>query len=461
MGDINPNYFSIQDIKDYLAYMDGDYIRTMGDSVLSEDLPKSYEPTEGRPHHIALLFYAYDSDNSKLNLWVINKNGVHSSGSSAIDAAGLITLERQFYLHLKKQSSAQVQRGVMLEDTEEPELPKQVDSILASVLFPGETAHAIRSYSSLLISPVLNIGTLPWYCIKPEGQGDQMIDHWNVQILESLNHLSIVARMDLYGDKQYKNKVLGYQPNFYEHERSTFSPFKPLIIGNPNYGNCGLPALEGAEDEAEYVANALATIVLSGDKAVLDSLTTPGKDDWYGRNRYLGYGTYFRGDLLYFATHAISSSTAPMDSSFIYLSSEKDECIALSAKEVLNIKKLPGSLIIMSACESGKGRTVTGGVVGLARSFLINGDNEGYGNSFYGARNVVMSLWSIDDQSTTELMKIFVNELQKEQSYWPVSPLRQAILKYRALDSDPLHWGAFQSMGLAYPGTLLVRMEGP
>ena len=429
-----------------------------GDSVY-RSFSTIKQDNQGRAHHVALLFYAYDQESSSLNLWLINKGGIHQSGSAKISAEELIKLERQYYLYLKQESGSIVHRGVFLEDQDEPELLENADQILAEVLFPDSIAHALALYNTLLVSPVLNIGTLPWYCLRPFGEGDQMVDHWNVQILESLNHMSIVARTDLYGSKQFKYKALGYQPNYYDYDQHKYEVENPVIIGNPRYGSCDLPQLKGAEAEAAFIADKLSSEFLSGTSALLENITTEdmGELPFYP-DKYRWSGQYFRGNLLYFATHAISSSDHPMDSSFIYLSSEKKECNALSAKEILHIKKLPETLVIMSACESGKGRTVTGGVVGLARSFLINGTNDGYGNSFYGARNVVMSLWSIDDQSTSDLMKLFLEELQTPQSYWPVSPLRQAILRYRAMDPDPLHWGAFQSMGLAYPGTEIIRL---
>ncbi len=478
MGDINPEYFSLEDIKDYLAYMDGAYVHLDAGYELVEDIGlSSYLLTSSkgdtlkrsfaieqaerhsRLHHVALLFYAYDEESRSLNLWVINKAGIHHSGSAKISAEDLIRLERQYYLHLKQQSGSIVNRGVFVEDQDEPELLSDADQSIADILFPDSTAFALANYNTLLVSPVLNIGTLPWYCIRPFGEGAQMVDYWNVQILESLNHMSIVARIDLYGDLQYKYKALGYQSKNYEYMRNRFEVENPVIIGNPRYGNCRLPSLKGAEVEAKYLADQLSSKVLGNNEALLENFTTDDMSELpYYPDKYRWSGSYFKGNLLYFATHAISSSDYPMDSSFIYLSSQRDECNTLSAKEILHIKKLPETLVIMSACESGKGRTVTGGVVGLARSFLINGTNEGYGNSFYGARNVVMSLWSIDDQSTTDLMKLFLEELQTEQSYWPVSPLRQAILRYREFDPDPLHWGAFQSMGLAYPGTMLMKL---
>ena len=53
-----------------------------------------------------------------------------------------------------------------------------------------------------------------------------------------------------------------------------------------------------------------------------------------------------------------------------------------------------GSTVVLSACNKGRGEIKAEGVVGLARSFLLA-----------GAAAVVVSLWSVDDGSTTALME--------------------------------------------------------
>ena len=72
---------------------------------------------------------------------------------------------------------------------------------------------------------------------------------------------------------------------------------------------------------------------------------------------------------------------------------------------------------MLSACETGRGETAGGeGVLGLQRAFQIA-----------GARNVVASLWTIDDEATVALMRLFYHKLWNEKKP-PAIALREAQL---------------------------------
>jgi tetratricopeptide (TPR) repeat protein/CHAT domain-containing protein len=74
-------------------------------------------------------------------------------------------------------------------------------------------------------------------------------------------------------------------------------------------------------------------------------------------------------------------------------------------------------LAVLSACETGLGEVAGGeGVFGLQRAFHLA-----------GARNVIASLWKVDDDSTAALMSLFYYNLWVEQKA-PIESLRQAQL---------------------------------
>jgi hypothetical protein len=82
---------------------------------------------------------------------------------------------------------------------------------------------------------------------------------------------------------------------------------------------------------------------------------------------------------------------------------EKAELTNLSMREVQDTVKLrPGATVSLSACNTGRGEIKAEGVVGLARAFLVA-----------GAAATVVSLWSVDDGSTSALMGHMYTHLVK------------------------------------------------
>ena len=89
----------------------------------------------------------------------------------------------------------------------------------------------------------------------------------------------------------------------------------------------------------------------------------------------------------------------------------------LTALEVSELDLADVEMIVLSACETGLGRAAGGeGLLGLQRSFQIA-----------GARNVVATLWSVDDATTRLFMERFYENLWKRQMP-RAEALRQAQL---------------------------------
>ena len=95
---------------------------------------------------------------------------------------------------------------------------------------------------------------------------------------------------------------------------------------------------------------------------------------------------------------------------------EADDGI-LTALEVTGLDLRNVDLVVLSACETGLGRVAGGeGVLGLQRAFQLA-----------GAKNVVASLWKVDDRATVALMRVFYHKLWVEQKPAAVA-LREAQL---------------------------------
>jgi CHAT domain-containing protein/tetratricopeptide (TPR) repeat protein len=89
----------------------------------------------------------------------------------------------------------------------------------------------------------------------------------------------------------------------------------------------------------------------------------------------------------------------------------------LTAEAIAGLSLEGLELAVLSACETGLGEVAGGeGVFGLQRAFHLA-----------GARNVIASLWQVDDEATAALMSLFYHHLWVEQRP-PLEALRQAQL---------------------------------
>jgi CHAT domain-containing protein/Tfp pilus assembly protein PilF len=141
---------------------------------------------------------------------------------------------------------------------------------------------------------------------------------------------------------------------------------------------------------------------------------------------------------LHLATHGIFDNDKPALSSIILSSFDAqghDRKAYLRFPEIFNLD-LPTELVVLSACQTGLGQDVPGeGLVGVTRGLM-----------YAGALRVSVSLWSVDDQATSDLMQDFYKNLwQSKQSH--AASLRTAQLNLWKQGKAPYYWAAFTLQG--------------
>jgi CHAT domain-containing protein/tetratricopeptide (TPR) repeat protein len=117
-----------------------------------------------------------------------------------------------------------------------------------------------------------------------------------------------------------------------------------------------------------------------------------------------------------------------------YLQFQDDK---LFAHELYNLR-LQADLTVLSACETGFGKSFQAeGVYSVARGFL-----------HAGARNVVMSLWRIDDGTTASLMQKFYAGLGQETIGTALALAQREYLREAdQYTSHPAYWAGMVSWG--------------
>lgn len=133
-------------------------------------------------------------------------------------------------------------------------------------------------------------------------------------------------------------------------------------------------------------------------------------------------------DVLHLSCHAQFRSDNPLSSSL------KLSDGWFTARDAYGLK-LSCGLVTLSACETGMNAIAPGDeIIGLARGFLSA-----------GSPTVMMSLWTIDDEATTELMVEFYSELVRTKS--PATALRTAQMKLLKQRPHPFFWSPFVLVG--------------
>ena len=209
-----------------------------------------------------------------------------------------------------------------------------------------------------------------------------------------------------------------------------------LVVGNPTMPSIPpaigekpqqLPSLPGAEQEALAIAPLLNT------KAII------GKDATKTAIKQL----MPKARIIHLATHGIlddvrgmgsALALAPSQGRFALSPSENNDGL-LTAEQILEMK-LNAELVVLSACNTGRGRITGDGVIGLSRSLISA-----------GVPSVVVSLWSVPDAPTASLMTNFYQNLQNSPD--KAQALRQAMLTTMKQHPNPRDWAAFTLIGEA------------
>jgi CHAT domain-containing protein len=143
---------------------------------------------------------------------------------------------------------------------------------------------------------------------------------------------------------------------------------------------------------------------------------------------------------VHFATHAFVDERSPVNSAIALTipatPADGEDNGLLQAWEILEGRPIDADLVVLSACETALGKEMGGeGLMGLTRAF-----------QYAGARSIVASLWSVADESTSELMKRFYGNLKAGRTKDAALRLAQLDL-IRGASSQPFHWAAFQLVG--------------
>ncbi len=204
-----------------------------------------------------------------------------------------------------------------------------------------------------------------------------------------------------------------------------------LIVGNPTMPKieigelvANLDPLPGAEREANQIADFFNTEALIGSQA-----TKAAVMEKMQQARIIHLATH--GLLHDFKGFGVPGAIA------LAPSGKPDDVVdgLLTAGEIFDMK-LQADLVVLSACDTGRGDIKGDGVIGLSRSLISA-----------GVPSILVSLWAVNDDSTAFLMTEFYRNLQQNPD--KAVALRQAMLTTMKQYPNPKQWAAFTLIGEA------------
>ena len=378
-------------------------------SLVLDDVQGYLKKLKGR--RAAFLFYAFDSEDPRLCAWLVTKSEIAHSEPRTYSPEELQQLQLNLMQALSVtrlgRGRVPVQRGVELtspDSGQNQRAKKEIIRTASELLFPEEITDSLskQTIDTLLVVPVFGIGTVPFSALRIRDK--DLIETMSFVIAPGFQ---IIKTEPLASPGTFANAIILGDPcekTCFEDERWEFAP------------------LQGARREAEEVANYLrpnarALVGSSATKSAIYKEMTQKPDT----------------QLVYLATHGIADAVNPLDESFLLVADGRWTAREIGAAKEFKLTNTP--LVVMSACQTGLGKTFDGGNTGLARAWQQA-----------GASNVVMSLWNVDDIATQQLMTNFIKSAKQRP---PDKALQEAIRKMKTNDkySTPAYWAGFSVFG--------------
>jgi tetratricopeptide (TPR) repeat protein len=252
--------------------------------------------------------------------------------------------------------------------------------------------------SSVIIIPDGALYTVPFAALQ-DAQDRYLIDSHTISVVPSLAVLAQTSQL-----KQRQLSALA----------------SSLVVGNPDFTQQteypNLSPLSFSEKEATAVAQLLGVRPFLGTAATRAAIIAQMP----------------KARIMHFATHGVSDLDLGMNSAVVLSGTPSDNGF-LRAKDIIKMN-LQADMVVLSACDTGLGKITSDGVIGLSRSFITA-----------GTPTVVVSLWSVNDESMAMLMTSFYEEIKAGRG--KAQALRSAMLKTRTKYPNPYFWSSMSLIG--------------
>ncbi|MEM9527399.1 MAG: CHAT domain-containing protein, partial [Bacteroidota bacterium] len=305
----------------------------------------------------------------------------------------------------------------------------------------GEAIDSDEGLTELIIIPHGELNLLPWAALQTEA-GDKESDGRSLPYLIKTYAIQVESSVNVFYQEAFERTLTatnyayaGFAPSYGGELLSSrkLADSTSLYRAFPKFYRQMVGSLRFNKEEVEEVAGFFS----GGKYEIGEGATETNFKEISGQS-----------SILHVASHGVSSRYNPALSHLIFSdprSDDEDDGL-LYAWEVYGMQ-LPADLTVLSACGSGAGAVRTGtSTMSLARAF-----------KYAGSRDVLMSLWPVDDLSTFQLMRYFFQSLKEEMPKGKA--LQSAMLQHLTSEKNaefthPYFWSGFSMVG---PGLPLVE----
>lgn len=199
-----------------------------------------------------------------------------------------------------------------------------------------------------------------------------------------------------------------------------------ILVAPVAFNSEFLSDLPGTHQEIENIARIFTEKMIS-TKSLLNDDATEGNFKNFDLNKY---------KYIHLATHGLVNVETPELSGVFFNNIDHSEDGVLYSSEIYGLN-INADLVTLSACETGLGQHNRGeGIIGLGSAF-----------TYAGAKNLLVSVWKVSDQSTAGLMTQFYNQsINNNKSY--TQGLRNAKLAMiESENASPYYWAPFMLWG--------------
>lgn len=299
--------------------------------------------------------------------------------------------------------------------------PKYLNSAgeLYNILFPDRIPEKVKK---LTIIPDGIINLIPFEALISETYTGDVNDFSKYPFLIKKYQINYDYSADLF--------LKSYNGKNRTHNSFDLLGIAPIFDNTGSTVICGMSVtpLPGSEKEL----NLIDSIFVKKNMSVKEVLNNNATESYIKQADLKDY------KYIHIATHGIVNIAEPKLSGLIFYPEKGKNDGILYSGEIYNLE-LNADLVVLSACETGIGKvSKSEGVIGLSRALM-----------YAGAKNIIVSLWKVSDESTTDLMVDFYTNLitDKKNKTEALYNAKIKMIKTGGNYAHPFFWSPFVLIG--------------